>query len=67
MKITLGVVAGITATMLAYIISQPAIERRDINRAIAWVFTRIPPETHPDCKPRYWRSHAGVITREPWT
>jgi len=57
-KITLGIVAGITLSIIAYAMKQPTLDM---------IFMRNPPETHPDCKPRYWNKHAGVITREPWT
>lgn len=67
MKIAIGALAGITTTMLAYILFQPAIERHQLMRFARWIFTRVEVATHPDCKPRYWTKHAGVITREPWT
>jgi len=58
MRIAIGIVAGMTLMILGHILGWPYIH---------WLFTRIEVATHPDCKPRYWTSHAGVITREPWT
>lgn len=66
MKIALGIIAGITATMLAYIVWQPAIDRRDISRVIAWIFTHNQPDTHPDSRPKYRTWHNGTITEGPW-
>lgn len=60
-------VAGITASILAWIMFKPTLNRRRIDRFLEWVFTRIPPETDPACTPRYWTSHAGVIVKGPWT
>lgn len=58
MRIAIGIVAGMTLMILGHILGWPYI---------GWLFTHNAPETHPDCKPRYWTKHAGVITREPWT
>jgi hypothetical protein len=67
MRVILGIVAGITATIIGYIVWQPAIDRRLAEHAIAWVFTHNPPATHPDCKPRYRTYHHGVETsQEQW-
>lgn len=57
MRMVFGIACGITVSILAYTIWQPTI---------AWTLTRIPPATHPDCKPRYrtWRN--GVMTEGPW-
>jgi hypothetical protein len=67
MRVLIGMACGMTATMLAYVIWQPAIDRRDVARASAWLFTRIPPATDPACKSRFrtWRNHIEV-SREPW-
>ncbi len=34
---------------------------------IGWVFTRVPPATHPDCTPRYSTWHHGERTEGAWT
>lgn len=57
MKLTLGILAGISIT-LAGVSIWPDF--------IGWVFSD-EPATHPDCKPRYWTSSHGVITRGEWT
>lgn len=36
------------------------------RKPIAWVLTRIPPDTHPDCAPRYRTCHEGAWTEGPW-
>lgn len=43
MRTLIGLVATITASILAYILWRPTLN---------WVFTRIPPETPADWKPR---------------
>lgn len=58
MKTILAVLAGISLTLAAVAIWQPSL---------AWIFTRIPPATHPDCAPRYLTWHGGVMTEGPWT
>lgn len=57
MKLTLGIVAGITATMLAWILWKPAL---------AWTFTHNLPPTHPNSHTRYRTWHHGTATEGPW-
>ncbi len=42
------------------------IIRRTWKPAAKWVFTRIPVETHPDCKPRYrtWKNGIEIVDNE---
>lgn len=58
MKVLLGLGAGITASILAYLLWRPTI---------AWTFTHNQPATHPDCRPRYRTWHAGDVSEGPWT
>lgn len=57
MRMVVGIACGITVSIIAYAIWQPAL---------AWTFTRVPPATHPDCKPRYRTWSRGVMTEGPW-
>lgn len=58
MKILAGISIGVTASILAYIIGRPTI---------SWVFTRVPPATHPDSRPRFKSWRDGVMTEGAWT
>lgn len=51
MRILVGVAVGVTIAILMHILGWPYI---------AWLFTRIPPATHPDCAPRFRTWHHGV-------
>lgn len=67
MRVILGIACGVTATIIGYILWQPAIDRRLAMHALAWVFTHNEPGTHPDCKPRFitWHNHIET-SRERW-
>lgn len=67
MRFALGIVVGITSTMLAYILFQPALDRHQLRRFVRWMFMRVPVDTHADCKPKYRTCHNGVWTEGPWT
>lgn len=56
MRLTLGLLAGITLAWAAAAIYRPTIR---------WAFNDTPP-THPDCKPRYRTWHNGTMTEGPW-
>lgn len=58
MRYTLGVLAGISITLLC-------VHRG--RQTLAWLFTRIEVATDPECAPRYWTTHAGIRTEGPWT
>lgn len=51
MKLTFATLTGISLTLAAVAIWPDFI---------GWVFTRIPPATHPDCRPRYRQWQHGV-------
>lgn len=51
MRLLAGIAVGITATILMHILGWPYL---------AWLLTRIPPATHPDCAPRYKVKQHGV-------
>lgn len=55
MKLTLGMLAGITLAWCAAAIYRPTI---------AWTLTRIPPDG--TSTPRYRTWHNGAITEGPW-
>ncbi|WP_193596090.1 hypothetical protein [Microbacterium sp. YJN-G] len=52
MKLLAGFALGITAMIVWHIIGWPWL---------GWLFTRIPPATHPDCRPRFRRWQHGVL------
>lgn len=56
MKLTLGVLAGITIAWCAAAIWQPTLGLMFGDE----------PATHPDCKPRYRTWHHGVMTEGAW-
>jgi hypothetical protein len=56
MRTILGVAAGITLSILAYTIWQPAI---------LWTLTRIPPATPAGWAPKHRTWHNGVLMEEP--
>ncbi|MGQ7313388.1 hypothetical protein ACUOFU_16905 [Microbacterium arabinogalactanolyticum] len=51
MKLAAGMVIGVTVMIVWHVMGWPFVE---------WVFTRIPPATHPDCAPRARAWHHGV-------
>ncbi len=57
MRVLLGIAAGITLSILAYALWQPAIE---------WTLMHNEPETDPACHPRFRSWHKGVMTEGPW-
>lgn len=67
MRIVCGSLLGVTAMLLAWILWKPALNRRRIDRFLEWIFTRVEVPTHPDCQPRYWTTHHGVIAKGEWT
>lgn len=54
MKITFALLFGATVVMAAHFWARPT----------AWMLTRIPPATHPDCHPRFrvWDHGVEVTT-----
>lgn len=46
---------AITATVVAMLVI-----KMTWRKPFAYLFTRIPPATHPDCKPRFRRWENGV-------
>lgn len=58
MRIAIGIIAGMTLMILGHILGWPYVR---------WLFSHNPPETHPDCKPKYRTCHDGVWTEGPWT
>lgn len=52
MKTALALATGATLTILAYTLWQPTL---------GWTLTRVPPATHPDCRPRYRTWHNGTL------
>lgn len=52
MKITIGLIATITLTLIGWIIWKPTLN---------WVFTRIPPETPHDWAPKLRIYKNGIL------
>lgn len=55
MKIFAGIVVGVTLTILAHVLGWPLL---------GWMLTRIPPATHPDCRPFIRRYEHGVLVED---
>lgn len=57
MKLAAGMALGVTVMIVWHVVGWPFI---------GWVFTRIPPGTHPDCKPRQrvWHQSEEITTEE---
>ncbi|KQQ65069.1 hypothetical protein [Microbacterium sp. Leaf320] len=64
MKITFGIAAGITLSIVVYAMKQPTLDH--VRHFLQWVFTRVEVRTHPDCQPRFRSWHKGVMTEGPW-
>lgn len=57
MKVSLGIVAGISLSILAFVLWQPTIR---------WTFMHNEPETDPTCTPRFRSWHNGLMTEGAW-
>lgn len=56
MKLTLGILTGITIAWCAAAIWKPTLRLMFSDE----------PATHPDCQPRYRTWHDGIRTEGPW-
>lgn len=55
MRLAVGIATGMTLVILAHILGWPLV---------GWLFTRIPPATHPDCRPFIRTYKRGVLVED---